>query len=159
MGKRRPWNIIDCPVYSLATYQDGKVNMNICTYVSAVSLHPKLYAIAVYEGTQSLENVENTNYVVLQILRKKHLHLVEQLGKKSGKHINKHQLLEQQEALMDWRGLKVIKDAAAYLLLEKQTSQITGDHTLYIFSVKHSSTQHEHDLLMFQDLIDQKIIL
>ena len=31
---KRPWNIISPPVYSLVTYDDeGKVNMNICTYI------------------------------------------------------------------------------------------------------------------------------
>ena len=44
---KRPWNIISPPVYSLVTYdEEGKVNMNICTYVSAVSMKPKMYSIA-----------------------------------------------------------------------------------------------------------------
>ena len=44
----RPWNLLNLPVYSLATYQGEKVNMNICTYVSAVSMKPKQYMVAVY---------------------------------------------------------------------------------------------------------------
>ena len=39
---KRPWNIIDLPVYSLLSNDvNGNINMNICTYVSAVSMKPK----------------------------------------------------------------------------------------------------------------------
>ena len=133
--------------------------MNICTYVTAVSLHPKLYAIAIYENTQTLENIKKSDRSVLQILRKPHIDLITLLGKKSGMDIDKQAFLEKKNRLENWRGLPVLKDAAAYLLLEKQSSFTTGDHELFTFSVKHYRTQHEKDVLMFQDLIDQKIIL
>ena len=52
---RRPWNIINLPIYSLQTVdKDGKLNMNICTYVSVVSMKPKIYSVAVYYGTKKL---------------------------------------------------------------------------------------------------------
>ncbi len=35
MGVKRPWNIVNMPVYSLATYVDDQLNMNVCTYVTA----------------------------------------------------------------------------------------------------------------------------
>ena len=159
MGKKRPWNLINFPVYSLATYRDGKVNMNICTYVTPISLKPKLYAVAVFENTQSLENVELANTAVLQILRKPHLDLVNILGKKSGKNMDKYEFLSQKKLLTKWKSFDVLKDAAAYLLLEKQSKRITGDHTLYTFAVKHYSTQNDKDILMFQNLVDEKIIL
>ena len=51
---KRPWNIISPPVYSLVTYdEEGKVNMNICTYVSAVSMKPKIYSIAIDYTTKT----------------------------------------------------------------------------------------------------------
>ena len=47
---RKPWNLPHLPVHSLMTFDaEGRINMNICTYVTAVSLDPKRYAIAVYE--------------------------------------------------------------------------------------------------------------
>ena len=40
---KRPWNIIDSPIYSLQSVdEEGKINMNICTYVTAVSMKPKI---------------------------------------------------------------------------------------------------------------------
>ena len=49
LNMRRPWNIINLPIYSLQTVDsNGKLNMNICTYVSVVSMKPKIYSIAIY---------------------------------------------------------------------------------------------------------------
>ena len=156
---RRPWNLVNSPVYSLATYAEGQINMNICTYVTAVSMKPKLYAIALAHDSQTMENIEASDQVVLQLLRHPHASLVKLLGKSSGKKVDKTARLEKLAWLSSWRSFPVLKDAAAYLLLEKQSCQATGDHNLYIFSVKHYSTLSDQDILMFQDLIDQKIIL
>ena len=81
---KRPWNLSDLPVYSLATYDGGRVNMNICTYASAVSMVPKRFMVAVYHHTQSLFNIEKSNNAVLQLLGTHHLSLVNVLSKKSG---------------------------------------------------------------------------
>ena len=159
MGMRRPWNLVNCPVYSLATYEEGKVNMNICTYVTAVSMKPKLYTIAVYQNTKTLDNLNKSQYAVLQLLRSPHAELIRLLGKTSGQKVNKAQKLEEKNWLINWKGWPVLKEAAAHLLLEKQHLQITGDHHSFLFSVKTYSTKNDQDLLMFQDLIDQKIIL
>ena len=156
---RRPWNLVNSPVYSLATYRDGQVNMNICTYVTAVSRKPKLYTIALEHGSQTLENIEQSDHAILQLLRAPHASLIRLLGKSSGKKINKGIKLEKKSCLTIWRDHLVLKDVAAYLFLEKQHCQTTGDHDLYLFSVKHYSSLSDQDILMFQDLIDQKIIL
>lgn len=54
---QKPWNLINLPVYSLATSTNDKANFNICTYVSAISMTQKLYAVAIYLNTQTLANV------------------------------------------------------------------------------------------------------
>ena len=43
---KRPWNIVDHAVYSLVSYDnENNINMNICTYVSAISMKPKVFMI------------------------------------------------------------------------------------------------------------------
>ena len=79
---KRPWNIIDAAVYSLATYHNDILNMNICTYVTAISMQPKLYAIAVYNHTKTLDNLLQPSSAVLQLLHKEQYKLVKMLGKK-----------------------------------------------------------------------------
>ena len=92
---KRPWNIIDSPIYSLQTVdRNGKINMNICTYVTAVSMKPKIYAIAIDYNTLTYKNVKNSNQFVLQLLSKNQIELVKKFGKKSGYKFNKDKFLD-----------------------------------------------------------------
>jgi flavin reductase (DIM6/NTAB) family NADH-FMN oxidoreductase RutF len=160
MGAKRPWYIVDMPVYSLATYDDDKVNMNICTYVTAVSMKPKLFIIAIDYTTKTFENFEKGSDAVLQILHQDHQNLVNLLGKKSGKNVFKQEKLSSKNMLDQWNGHKVIKDACGYLSLEvKGRHNIGGDHELFWFEVVKSKTISENNILMFQDLIREGIIL
>lgn len=156
---RRPWNIIDHPVYSLATYKADKVNMNICTYVMAVSRKPKLYAVSIEHESQTLDNLANGQIAVLQLLTHEQSNLIRPFGLKSGKKYDKEKWLENKGLLTEWQGQKVLKDSAALLLLKKVNQVSAGDHELFIFSVLKSKTIKDSGILMFQDLIEQKIIL
>ena len=67
---KRPWNIINPPIYSLITYDEtDNLNMNICSYVSAVSLKPKLYLIAIDYSTKTYKNLKQNSVVVLQVIK------------------------------------------------------------------------------------------
>ena len=157
---RRPWNIINLPIYSLQTVdKDGKLNMNICTYVSVVSMKPKIYSVAVYYGTKTFENLENSDYVVLQILSKKNISLVRTLGKKSGLKINKDKYLRKQN-LLKWKEYEVLDNSCALIELKKSDCiKNHGDHAIYLFDLVSSKTIKETNILTFQDLVEQKIIL
>ena len=57
---KRPWNIVDHAVYSLVSYDnENNINMNICTYVCAISIKPKVFMIAIYYGTKTYDNLLN----------------------------------------------------------------------------------------------------
>jgi flavin reductase (DIM6/NTAB) family NADH-FMN oxidoreductase RutF len=133
---KKPWNVINLPVYSLVTHDGQTYNMNICTYVSAISMQPKLYTIAVYEKTKSLQNMLESETAVLQILHKNHSSLVKILGKKSGLLYDKLKYLHKKNLLTDWKGFKVLKNTCSLLLLYKISYQVTGDHHLFIFEVR-----------------------
>ena len=157
---KRPWNIVDVPVYSLATYDDQSVNMNICTYVSAVSMQPKMYMIALDYKTKTFRNLERSNHAVLQVLNQSHAPLIPMLGKKTGEKINKQQKLERKNLLTAWNGHTVLDNSCAYIALKvSDRSNIGGDHELFYFDVEKSTTKQEDQILMFQDLVQQGIIL
>ena len=87
---KRPWNIVNPAIYSLVTYDEkDNLNMNICSYVSAVSLKPKIYSIAVDYSTKTYENLKLNSFVVLQLLSKSHLKIIRKLGKTSGYFLTK----------------------------------------------------------------------
>ncbi|MBK8622031.1 MAG: flavin reductase [Saprospiraceae bacterium] len=154
---RKPWNLPELPVYSLATSNEGVVNMNICTYVTAVSMEPKIMMVAVYEQTKTLENILTADTAVLQILHKDQASLVRTLGKKSGITYNKYLYLKKKDMLSEWKNFTVLKDACAYMELEKISFLKTGDHTSYFFKVKNAVSRRQ-EVLTTQDLRNLAII-
>jgi flavin reductase (DIM6/NTAB) family NADH-FMN oxidoreductase RutF len=156
---KRPWNIVNMPVYSLATYGEEGVNMNICTYVTAVSRKPKLYAIALEEGSASHENMQKCDEAVLQVFTSSQQDLVRVLGKRTGHSFDKEEYLSRHGLLTRWHGKKVLGACAAYTLLLKQSVQPAGDHHLYVLRATRFSTISENNILMFQDLVKNKLIL
>ena len=158
---KRPWNIINPPLYSLVTYdKNNLINMNICSYVSAVSLKPKLYLIAIDYSSKTYKNLKQNSVVVLQLLSKSHLKIIRKLGKTSGYCFNKEKYLRSKEMLGDWRNNFVLKDACALIELKKNNEiDIEGDHAVFSFSVSKFRTLSEDKILTFKDLIDNKIIL
>ncbi len=156
---KRPWNIIDSPVYSLATYHNGTVNMNICTYVTAVSMTPKRYAIAVYHNTKTLSNIQQSDTAVLQFLQNDQYKLVNVLGKKSGNKYDKQSYLTKKNILTTWNENIILQGLAAQVQLQKISWQNAGDHDLYLFDAVKYKTNENACPLMFQELINLKIIL
>jgi flavin reductase (DIM6/NTAB) family NADH-FMN oxidoreductase RutF len=154
---KRAWNLADLPIYSLATYDGQKVNMNICTYVSAVSMKPKRYMVAVYHNTQSLDNILKSKTAVLQLLGKEHISLVNVLGKKSGKQYDKENYLTRKKQLEIWNERKVLANCAGLMEVEKLWGKEAGDHTMFLFDVKRFQTNHEN-ILMLDDLREKGLV-
>jgi flavin reductase (DIM6/NTAB) family NADH-FMN oxidoreductase RutF len=154
---KRPWNLADLPIYSLATYDGDKVNMNICTYVSAVSMKPKRYMVAVYHNTQSLDNILKSKTAVLQLLGKQHISLVNVLGKKSGQRYDKQAYLIKKKQLEVWNDKEVLSGCAGLMEVEKLWSKEAGDHTMFLFDVKRFQTNHEN-VLMLDDLREKGLV-
>ncbi len=156
---RRPWNIPDHPVYSLATYQDDRVNMNICTYVVPVSRKPKLYAVAVDPQSFTYSRLQSGGVAVLQLLGASQAELIRQLGKRSGGSFDKHRWLENRGLLTRWRTRAVLSDAVAWLELSPRHLATTGDHELFLCTVEASRSLREDGVLMFQQLVEEGWIL
>ncbi|WP_420316316.1 flavin reductase [Ekhidna sp.] len=160
MGVKRPWNIVDMPVYSMATYDDDQVNMNICTYVTAISMKPKLFMVAIDYSTKTYKNLEQGSNVILQILHQDHSKLVPLLGKTSGTRVSKQEKLVSKGLITNWNGHQVLNGACGFLALEQRgRKNVGGDHELFWFEVVKSKTNSENNILMFQDLIQAGIIL
>lgn len=154
---KRPWNLANIPVYSLATYDGQTVNMNICTYVSAVSMKPKRYMVAVHHQTKSFENILRSKIAILQLLGKRHVSYVNVLGKKSGLQSDKESYLNKKKELEVWNDRKVLTNCAGLMEVEKIWSKDAGDHTMFLFDVKRFQTNHER-VLMLDDLREKGLV-
>lgn len=146
------------PVYSLATYDgQGSVNMNICTYVSAVSMNPKRYMVAVYRNTKTLANLATSNRCVLQLLGKQSISLINVLGKKSGFDTAKQNYLNRRKLLSQWNGYSILTDSVALLELTTLWSNDGGDHVVFVFDVK-SFRSRQEQILMLDHLRAKRLV-
>lgn len=159
---KRPWNIISPTVYSLVSYDsNNKLNMNICTYVSAISMQPKMYSVAIDYNTLSYQNLkESSEPVVLQLLSLENSKVVRKLGKSSGFKTNKEEYLRKKDLLSTYKNYQILKNINGLVVLKKiKVIEDVGDHALFLFDVVGYKTFSEKACLNFQDLVDQKIIL
>ncbi len=132
--RKKPWNRVSLPVYSVSSWGQ-KPNMHVCTYVSAVSMQPKRIMVALYNGTQTLENVSESGAMILQLLAPSQYNLVNLLGKQSGKTIDKTARLNKRKLLMNWQDQAVLKDALSCMYLKVLSTINGGDHMVFICEV------------------------
>lgn len=148
---RRFWNLPAVPVYSLLTTDsNGGYNMNCCTYVTPVSMEPKQFLIAVYQGTKTLDNLQSNPHqtVVLQLLAQDQGRLIQVLGRQSGYRTNKIQYLQKRGHLDEWRGFPVLKEAAAWAEMQS-LGPLMVQHTLQPKATQAPSTLGDHQCWLF----------
>lgn len=157
---RKLWNRSDLAVWSLSTLSPtGVANMNICTYVTAVSLEPKLMLVAVYKDTQTLENVRVGERVLLQLLTEVLAPAVRVCGQQSGKTVDKIKRLAKRQTLNDISGLYYFEKAAGYTELQvEQLIETSGDHHLLVGRVLTSKNLHDDKILTTTYLREQGYI-
>ena len=158
MIRKKPWNRINLPVYSISSRFDNMYNMNICTYTSAVSMKPKQLMVAINNDTKTLEIVNNSTTFVLQLLAAKQYRMVDLLGKKSGKNIDKISRLEKRKLIAEWNGYKILKDALALIELEVVNTMQAEDHTLFLCTVIDYKNLNEGEALTLDNLREHRLI-
>ncbi len=154
--RKKPWNRLDLPVYSVASHDGRRHNMNICTYASQVSMQPKRYMVAIYKDTKTLDNVSVQRSLVLQLLSTSHLDLITRLGKQSGR--NKDKLKTLSKRLMAYHGYQVLSDALAVIELQVISLTDGGDHMLALCDVVSYRNITDGEALMLHHLRDKKLI-
>jgi flavin reductase (DIM6/NTAB) family NADH-FMN oxidoreductase RutF len=139
---RKIWNRPNQQVWSLSTIDEtGTGNSNICTYVTAVSMEPKLMMVAVYHGTKTYQNVVATKRAVLQLLSQELAPAVRICGHMSGNDIAKIKRLQKRYEINLCAGIPYFVASAGYLELElSDLVPVGGDHDLAVFAV----TQHKN---------------
>jgi flavin reductase (DIM6/NTAB) family NADH-FMN oxidoreductase RutF len=156
--KKKPWNRVDLPVYSISSKGNEYDNMNIITYASAVSMKPKRFICAVYKNTKTLENVRLNGQFVLQILSDNQFALVRLLGKQTGYKINKIERLNKRNLLSEWNGFSILKEALAVMDMKIINEIDGGDHVCFLCDVAAYKNLNEGNELTLNILSDKKII-
>jgi len=157
---RKIWNRPADAVWSLSTQSVvGVGNMNICTYVSAISLDPKLLLVAVYRGTKTLENCAVGKIVLLQLLTEELAPVVRVCGQQSGNTIDKISRLQKRYSLKQQNDLFYFTNAAGFIELEiEQLLENSGDHVLLVGKVIKGKNLTDQTILTTTYLKEQKYI-
>jgi len=157
---RRIWNRPDLAVWSLSTKDaEGQGNFNICTYVTSVSMQPKLMMIAIYHHTKTLENLKADPQAILQLLTRKQRDIVKTCGKRSGHNTNKLASVGKKHALATHDGLQYLTDCAGIMHLTfTDFIEVGGDHVLGVAAVTGSQNFSEEPLLTTDYLKEHFII-
>lgn len=155
--RKKPWNRVNLPVYSVSS-MGHKPNMHICTYVSAVSMQPKRIMVAIYYGTQTVENIQHSNRFVLQLLSDTQYRLVNQLGKQSGKKIDKIGRLQKRKLLTEWNGYPILQEALAVMELQVLQQIDAGDHCMMLCDVTAYKNLNNGNVLTTNYLNEKGII-
>lgn len=135
----------------------GVPNMNICTYVTSISMEPKLMLVAVYKGTKTLENLTQNRKALLQLLTQPLAPAVRICGQQSGKKITKIPRLQKRFEMNEHNGLPYFKDAAGFMeVLFTDPVAVEGDHVLYYGQVLHAKNLHDIPLLTTEYLKENK---
>lgn len=155
---RKPWNRIDIPVYSVCSKNRHEENMHICTYVSAVSMKPKRYMVALYDGTKTKALVEQNGHFLLQLLAQEQYKLVKHLGQQSGHKKDKLALLRKRDQVAEYQGFTYLKEALAIIECKVINTIDGGDHKLFICDVVSWKNLNEGHPLTTRYLQEKKII-
>jgi flavin reductase (DIM6/NTAB) family NADH-FMN oxidoreductase RutF len=155
---RKPWNRINLPVYSISSNHGEKHNMHICTYVSAVSMEPKRYMVAVYHGTKTLELINENPKFLLQLLWEEQYPLVRLLGQQTGKKVDKISRLQKRGLIDVYNGYFYLREALAIIELEALNRISGGDHDVFICDVVGFRNLKEGEPLTTGFLRHKKII-
>ena len=75
--------------------------MNLCTYVTAISLKPKRYVVGVFKDSCTYDRMRTSDKAVLQFLGKDNLPQCRLLGLKSGRRVDKTALLNKRNCWMN----------------------------------------------------------
>ncbi len=158
MIRKKPWNRVNLPVYSISSKNIETHNMHIITYASQISMQPKRFICGIYHGTQTLLNIEASGEFVLQLLADTQYRLVDLLGKKSGKSIDKISRLRKRNELMDWNNFYVLKNCLAVMQLKVISSFEGGDHKGFLCDVVAYKNLNEGNILTLDTLREKKLI-
>ena len=158
MTRKKPWNRVNLPVYSISSKAGGNSNMHIITYASQISMQPKRFICGIYHGTKTLINVEASGEFVLQLLADKQFRLVDLLGKKSGKTIDKIRRLQKRYELAEWNGFHILKNCLAVMQLKVVSSFEGGDHQGFLCEVLAYKNLNEGETLSLDTLRKHKMI-
>ncbi|MDY6916147.1 MAG: flavin reductase family protein [Candidatus Cloacimonadota bacterium] len=140
---------------TLAIMKTPKDNFNMITleWFMRTSIKPAMFAISIGHTRYSYECLQQTDSFNLCFPSAQMASTARIAGSKSGRDIDKFEVINEQWFPGRFRGLPVFKKAAANFECEIVTQVRSGDHTIYVGEVKYSWIEKtNNEILTYKNL-------
>lgn len=119
-------------VHSITTVSGDKMNANIATWMMQVAMGGKMVCVALYKVDYTIQLVQQSKILNINLLSTKQTGLIPKLGRKSGRDTDKFKNLKY---ALDDRGCPYLTEAVGYIQCKVLHSTDAGDHELFICEV------------------------
>lgn len=133
MKKRALLKFKNYEVHSITTIAaDGRKNANIATWVMQSAMGAKRLIVALYKADYTIEIVRESNMLNVNLLAQIQTHLIQKLGRKSGRTTDKFKNLSY---ALDDRGCPYLTDAIGYVQCKVLSFTDSLDHEVLVCEV------------------------
>ncbi len=155
-SRKKPLNRTNPAIWSIASAYNGQYNMNICSYVTGISMKPSRMVVGVYKNTLTLELVQQSNEMVLQLLASHHYKLVKRLGQTSG--LKQEKLRSLKNPIIQYKNHQCLADALSLINLKIIQQIDAGDHWMMLCDVLNFINLNDGDPLTMDVLREKKLV-
>jgi len=126
-------------VYAIGAAFGGKLNLNIATWLMQTSMDGKTIVVALFKPDFTIELVKNSKHLCISLLAENQSNLINKLGRKSGREVEK---LKNLDFGISPEGCPFLNQSIGYLDCEVVSWVEAGDHELAICKVLKMQMQH-----------------
>ena len=126
-------------VHAIGSAFDGKLNLNIASWVMQTSMNGKTVVVALYKPDLTIELVKKSNRLCISFLAENQTNFISKLGRKSGRETDK---LNKLDFGISPGGSPFVNQAIGYLDCEVIKWADGGDHELAICKVNKTLVLH-----------------
>lgn len=115
-------------VHAVTTAFEGQKNANIATWMMQSGMKGTFLSIALYKTDYTIELVRKSGMLNVNLLSMEQKSLINKLGRKSGRDIDKFKNLPH---AFDERGCPYLTEAIGYIACQVHDTADSGDHELF----------------------------
>ncbi len=135
---------------------DGRRNANIVTWLTQTAMGGKVLAVALYKVDYTIELVQESGILNVNLLATNQSGLIRQLGRQSGRDKDKFKNLPH---AFDERGCPYLTEAIGYVQCRVIHSTDAGDHELFICEVLKQVVLNPDKTVMTNDFLKEKKLI
>lgn len=143
-------------IHSVGVVLEGRVNFNIVAWAMQTAMGGKQLAVAFFKPDLTLEWVQKTGHFSLNFLAEDQTRLVQRLGRRSGRTVDKTKNLP---FALDADGQPFLTESVGYICCQVISWADGGDHDIALCRVLRQKVLHpEKPLLTLHLLREKKLV-